>query len=86
MPYRAHTVAYRLLWYFLEYAEGFAEFMTVKSFGAAKEAKDMCFNFLDRFGRHEVAIERYYDQKNFGQSMDWRILKSVEEPLNLGIF
>ena len=31
-------------------------------------------------------IERYYDQKAFGQSMDWRILKSVEEPLNLGIF
>ena len=53
MPYCAQTVAHRLLAYFLEYAEGFAAFMTVKSFGAA---------------------------------MDWRVLKSKEEPINLGIF
>ena len=86
MPYRAQTVAYRLLSYFLEYAEGFAAFMTVKSFGAAKEAKDMCFKFLDEFGKHELAIERYYDQRNFGAAMDWRVLKSKEEPINLGIF
>ena len=86
MPYRAQTVAYRLLDYFLEYAEGYARFMTVKSFGAAKEAKDMCFKFLDKFGRHELAIERYYDQRNFGAAMDWRVLKSKEEPINLGIF
>ena len=86
MPYRAQTVAYRLLEYFLEYAEGYAEFMVIKSFGAAKEAKDMCFKFLDKFGRHEVAIERYYDQRNFGAAMNWRILKSKEEPINLGIY
>ena len=86
MPYRAQTVSYRLLNYFLEYAEGYSKFMVLKSLGAAKEAKEMCFEFMDSFGRHEVAIERYYDQKNFGGAMNWRILKSVEEPLNLGIY
>ena len=86
MPYRAQTVSYRLLNYFLEYVTGYSEFMVLKGFGAAKEAKDMCFKFLDEFGKHELAIERYYDQRNFGAAMDWRVLKSKEEPINLGIF
>ena len=85
MPYRAQTVSYRLLNYFLEYALGYSKFMVIKSLGAAKEAKEMCFKFMEDFGRHEVAIERYYDQKNFGAAMNWRILKSNEEPMNLGI-
>jgi len=85
MPYRAQTVAYRLLNYFLEFVEGYSKFMVIKSLGGAKEAKEMCMKFMDDFGRHEVAIERYYDQRNFGAAMNWRILKSNEEPMNLGI-
>ena len=85
MPFRAQTVSYRLLNYFLEYAIGYSKFMVLKSLGAAKEAKELCFKFMDDFGRHEIAIERYYDQRNFGAAMNWRILKSNEEPMNLGI-
>ena len=85
MPYRAQTVAFRLLRYFLEYAEGYSEFMVLKGFGAAKEAKKMCNEFMDRFGRHELAIEPYFDISNFGSAMYWRILKKDEEPVNFGI-
>ena len=86
MPYRAQTVAYRLLRYFLDYAKGYADFMTIKAFGASDEAKAMCFKFMDEFGKNEIAIERYYDQRNFGAAMNWRILKSKEAPVYLGVF
>ena len=39
--------------------------MVIKSLGAAKEAKQMCYDFMNSFGRHEVAIERYFDHAFF---------------------
>ena len=85
MPYRAQTVAFRLLRLFLEYAEGYADFMILKAFGAAKEARALCNKFMDDFGVHELAIERYFDISNFGSAMYWRILKKDEEAINYGI-
>ena len=85
MPYRAQTVAFRLLRYFLEYAEGYANFMILKAFGAAKEARALCNQFMDDFGKHELDIERYFDISNFGSAMYWRILKKDEEPINYGL-
>ncbi len=85
MPMRAQTVAYRLLRRYLKYAEGISKFITIRSFGAGKEAKALYKQFLVDFGKYEVEIERYFDICIFGKAMEWRILKKEEDPVNLGI-
>ncbi len=85
MPMRVQTVSYRLLNRYLEYVEKMAAFVTVKAFGAGKEAKKMYRDFLVDFGRHELEIERYYDHVIFGKAMEWRVLKKEEEGFNLGV-
>jgi len=61
MPARVQTVAMRLLKLHAEYVQGLAKAMALKSVGKDDEAKDAALSFFDEFGRHEVAIERYYD-------------------------
>ncbi len=85
MPMRAQTVSYRLLRRYLEYIEGMAEILTLKCLGAGKEAKERYLEFLQRFGRYEIEIERCFDIVILGKAMEWRILKKDNEPVNLGI-
>jgi len=85
MPMRAQTVSMRLLCHFLDYCDGFSEFLVIKCLGGNQEARKMYLKFLDDFGKREVEIERYFDMCDFGKSMVWRILGKKDEPLNFGI-
>ena len=75
MPYRAQTVAVRLLLKHLEYCNGLADIWVLKALGADAEAVKAYDAFLDSFGRYEVEIERYFDQKMFNSSMSRLITK-----------
>ena len=75
MPMRAQTVAYKLLRYYLEYCEKLAPILTLKCFGAGKEAVAAYEKFLDDFGRHEVEIERWYDQHMCGTAFTHKVLQ-----------
>ena len=44
-----------------EYVQGLAKAMALKSLGKDEEAKEAALSFFAEFGKHEVAIERYYD-------------------------
>jgi len=85
MPKRVQTVAMRLLIRYLEYVEGFAHFMTLRALGAGAEARKEANEFITRFGRHEVEIERYFDICILGKALEWRIMKKDEDAVNLGI-
>ena len=61
MPVRVQTVAMRLLKLHAEYVQGLAKAMALKSLGKDEEAKNEALAFFAEFGKHEVAIERYYD-------------------------
>ena len=61
MPIRVQTVAMRLLKLHAQYVQGLAKAMALKSLGKDAEAKDAALSFFAEFGKHEVAIERYYD-------------------------
>ena len=61
MPYRAQTVAMRLLTKHTEFCRGYASAMAIKCLGKDAEAKEVAKNFLTAFGAGELAIERYYD-------------------------
>jgi len=62
MPTRPQTVSWRLLQYHAEYVEGIASFLLCKCKGDDTLAFQKWEAFFREFGRHEVAIERYYDQ------------------------
>ena len=85
MPMRVQTVSYRLFNRYLEYLEGLSEVLTLRCFGAGKEAKARCMQFMRDFGKYEIEIERYFDICIFGKAVDWRLLKKEEDPVNLGI-
>ncbi len=85
MPKRPQTVSYRILWRYLEYAEGLAQIATLKCLGAGKEAKELYKKFIEDFGRYELEIERYFDICIFGKAVEWRLLKKDDEPVNLGV-
>lgn len=76
MPKRAQTVAVRLLLKHLEYCNALADIFILKALGADVEAKKLCLNFLDSFGKYEVEIERYFDQYMFQHS----IKRLVDKP------
>jgi hypothetical protein len=61
MPIRVQTVAMRLLKLHAEYVQGLAKVMALKALGKDEEAKEAAKAFFAEFGKHEVAIERYYD-------------------------
>ena len=69
MPYRAQTVAVRLLKKHLEYCNALADIWALKAAGKDQEAVDAFNAFLQSFGRYEVEIERYFDQMMFHASM-----------------
>ena len=61
MPYRVQTVAMRLLTEYTHFCRGYAKCMAIKCLGKDEEAKAAAKEFLTEFGKHELAIERYYD-------------------------
>ena len=76
MPWRAQTVAVRLLLKHLEYCNALADIFVLKALGADVEAKKLYLDFLDRFGKYEIEIERYFDQYMFQHS----IKRLVDKP------
>ena len=62
MPYRAQTVAYRLLERYLEWLIGVSRTLTLMSEGKVDEAKAVYKDFMDYFGQYEIEMERWYDQ------------------------
>ncbi len=69
MPYRAQTVAVRLLQKHLEYCNGLADMWVLKAQGKDQEAVDAYFAFLESFGKYEVEIQTYFDHYMFHASM-----------------
>lgn len=59
--YRLRTVSVRLLEYHAEYAELLAEAMIPKCLGDDEGAKEKFEALIDVMGKHEQAIEMYYD-------------------------
>ena len=59
--YRAATVSWQLLRYFLEYAAGIAKMVIPLANGDGELAKKEKARLVDAFSHHEIYIERYYD-------------------------
>lgn len=79
MPYRAQTVAYRLLILYTKYLRGLGEALEIKATGDGEKAREQFIAFLKDFGHHEVAVERYFDQYMFYLGMNERIFKRMED-------
>ncbi len=69
MPYRAQTVAVRLLLKHIEYCNALSEVFVLKAYGADKEAVKLYQSFLKSFGKYEVEIETYFDQRMCNSSL-----------------
>jgi len=61
MPYRAQTVAVRLLMRYSEYCYRLSKALVLKAMGANPEALEEYRRFFDDFGKYEIELERYYD-------------------------
>ena len=61
MEYRPQTVSWRLLLLHAEYIEKWAQLMIEKAQGNNYAAVELAKAFCGDFGRHELAIQRYYD-------------------------
>ncbi|MBE6630949.1 MAG: DUF4838 domain-containing protein [Ruminococcaceae bacterium] len=81
MPYRAQTVAYKLLRYYAEYVQGITEPLILKAHGAGAEAKRAYEAFMAEFGRHECEIELWYDQHMCGQAWSFGVFNKPEANL-----
>ncbi len=85
MPLRAQTVAFRLLYRYLEYVQGLSEVLILKSVGAGKEAKALYTKFLEEFGKYELEMERWFDMVTMGNAMYKRVLKKEGEKIDYGV-
>ncbi len=72
MPTRPETISWRLLTYHSEYCELWCEILMKKAVGEDVEARNLAREFCDKFGVHEVEIERYYDH-----SLACRVLEHI---------
>ncbi len=61
MPTRPQTVSWRLIGLHAQYVEGLAEAMVYKCQGFDHRAAEAFAKLQLEFGKHEVAIERYFD-------------------------
>lgn len=77
MPTRPQTVSWRLLEKHAEFCDGFATMMQEKCQGHEEVAHQKGQEFFDTFGRHEIEIERYYDQYMAAKSL-FRIVKKTQ--------
>ena len=76
MPYRAQTVAYRMLALYLEFAKRIAPALALKANDKEKEALEEYERITDWFGQYELQLERWYDQNAMVCSLN-RIFKNV---------
>lgn len=60
--YRAVQVAWKLMGYFLELAEGVADIQMRLALCDKEGAQKMATRLIDAFSAHEIYIERWYDQ------------------------
>ena len=63
MPYRAQTVSYRMLARYLQYCKGLAAALIKKANGEEQEALDAYNALRIDLGKHELEMERWYDQQ-----------------------
>jgi hypothetical protein len=63
MPYRAQTVAFRILDKYLDYCDGISEALALKADEKDLEAQSLFKEFMSEFGKYELQFERYYDQQ-----------------------
>ena len=61
MPHRVQSVAMRLMRHHVDFCVGYAKFMAIKCLGKDAEAKAAATEFLNEFGKRELALEHYYD-------------------------
>jgi hypothetical protein len=79
MPYRAQTVAHKLLRYHVAYCAELAECLVLKCFGIGKEAKERFFALRDEFGKTEHEIGTYCDHFLLAQALEQKVFKSKEK-------
>jgi hypothetical protein len=77
MPFRAQTVAVRLMQKHLEYANALSDIWVLKAQGKDQVAIDVYNAFLESFGKYEVEIQTYFDHHMFHASM-FRLIVSPE--------
>lgn len=70
MPNRPQTVSWRMLMLYAEYLDGWADILIAKAQGHNFKAVELANEFKASFGRHEVAIERYYDHGLAGRVLE----------------
>jgi hypothetical protein len=75
MPYRAQTVAYRMLNRYLEWCTGVSEALALKAEGKEEEALELHKQFLIDFGKYELEMEYCYDHYAMANSLH-RIFKN----------
>ena len=78
MPYRAQTVSYRILARYLEYCKGVAKILMLKAAGKEQTAKDEFNKFRVEFGKHELEMERCYDQQMCFASLS-RVFNNISQ-------
>ena len=81
MPYRAQTVAHKLLRYYTEYVDGITDALILKAHGAGAEAKRVYEDFMAEFGKRECEIELWYDQGMCGQAWSFGVFNKPEANL-----
>ena len=79
MPYRAQTVSYRMLARYLEYCKGLAAALIKKANGEEQEALDAYNALRIDLGKHELEMERWYDQQMCFASLG-RIFTAFVDP------
>ena len=72
MPTRSQTVSMRLLLRHAEYCESIAEAAAEKAIGNDEKSRELGEAFVERFGRYEFEIERYFDH-----GMAMRFIKGI---------
>ena len=77
MPMRVQTVAYRMLFRYLEYLKLLAPILAMKAVGKEVEAKEKFLEFKNYFGKYELEMERTYDHYMLMQSLT-RIFHNIK--------
>ena len=77
MPYRAQTVAVRLLLRYLDFVKKLSPILALKAEDKESDALIEYGKFVDYIGKYELEMERCYDQHAFVCSLN-RIFKNVK--------
>ena len=81
MPWRAQTVAYRILWRYLDYCRGIIKPIIYRALGEGVAARESYFEFAHDFGKYELEMERWYDHTMAFHTIS-RSIGSVPNPFD----